>query len=65
MKKIKEDNTDLRTNFYTFDPEQKSFTGAAYEALSSIKLKKGKYLITFSFNLKATNQWMYLYMNQG
>lgn len=27
-------------------------------------LDKGKYLITFSFQLKATNQWLYLYLGQ-
>lgn len=26
-------------------------------------MKKGKYLITFSFQLKATNQWLYLYLD--
>lgn len=44
--------------------KEQSFNGAGYEPVASIKLKKGKYLITFSFQLKATNQWLYLYLGQ-
>jgi hypothetical protein len=49
------------TTYYGATLEQKTYNGAAYEALASIKLPKGKYLLTFNFLLKASNQWVYLY----
>ena len=36
-----------------------------YDSLCEAKLPKGKYLLTFSFLLKASNQWMYLYFGHG
>lgn len=65
MKNIRQENANQGNTFYSFQPEEQTFNGQGYETLSSIRLKKGKYLITFSFMLKATNQWLYLYMNQG
>lgn len=64
MKDIKENGADHCGNFYSYEPDEKSFNGANYEPMAGIKLKKGKYLITFSFQLKATNQWLYLYLGQ-
>jgi hypothetical protein len=49
------------TTYYGATLEQKSYNGATYDPLASIKLPKGKYLLTFSFLVKATNQWIYLY----
>ena len=40
-------------------------TGTNYEEIKSLKLKKGKYMLTMSFMVKATSQWIYLYLNQG
>jgi hypothetical protein len=65
MRKVKELNSQGGSTMYTYEPEEKLFNGASYQTLSSIKLKKGKYMITFSFMLKAHNQWLYLYLNQG
>lgn len=33
--------------------------------MGSIKLPKGKFLLTISFLLKANNSWLYVYMNNG
>jgi hypothetical protein len=65
LKKIREDNVEGGNTLCSYKPDDQHFSGASYETLSSIKLKKGKYLITFSFMLKATNQWLYIYLNQG
>lgn len=62
MRIIKEKELSQDGNYYSFQPKQESYNGASYENLASIRLKKGKYLITFSFQLKATNQWLYLYL---
>ena len=44
--------------------KEKSFNvGNNYESLGSIKLKKGKYLITFSCLARVTNQLMYIFFN--
>jgi hypothetical protein len=62
IKDIKESNDKNKVStFYGATLEQKSYSSSAYEALASLKLPKGKYLITFNFLLKATNQWIYLY----
>lgn len=45
---------------------QKNFSvGNNFETFSEITIPKGKYLITWSFLAKATNQLMYCYLNQG
>lgn len=48
---------------YSFSMKEESYNGTNYEPVAGIKLKKGKYLITFSFQLKAINQWLYLYLD--
>ena len=53
------------TTFYGANLEQKNYNGAGYENLATINLPKGKYLITFNFLAKTTNQWMYIYFGQG
>lgn len=40
-------------------------SGTGYDPIASIKLPKGKYILTISFMVKANNSWMYLYFNQG
>jgi len=46
--------------------EQKCYSNnATYDPVATIKLPKGKYMLTFSFLLKAQNQWFYIYFNQG
>ncbi len=46
--------------------DAKSYSsGANYEEIAVIKLPKGKYVLTLSFLVKATNSWMYLYFQQG
>lgn len=50
----------------TMQIEEKAYnTGNNYESIGSIRLSKGKYLLTLSFLLKASNQWIYIYFNQG
>jgi hypothetical protein len=49
--------TNLDQKFYN--------NNSTYEPLVSIKLPKGKYMLTFSYLLKAQNQWFYVYLNQG
>lgn len=66
VKELKENNEKNKiTTYVGATLEQKSYNGANYEPIASIKLPKGKYLITINFLLKAQNQWMYLYFNQG
>ena len=49
-----------------YDPrEQKFAAGSTFETFSEITIPQGKYLITFTFLGKATNQLMYMYLNQG
>ena len=38
---------------------------STYEPIASIKLSKGKYLLTFNMLMKATNTWGYVYFKQG
>ncbi len=52
-------------NMCNVKTEDQYFNGATYETLISINLPKGKYILTFSFLLKANNTWLYLYLNQG
>lgn len=50
----------------TVQEEDKSYnSNANYEQIASIKLPKGKYILTLSFLVKANSLWMYLYFNQG
>ena len=66
IKDLKENNE--KNNLSTFcgsTLEQKSYNGAAYDPIASIKLPKGKYLLTLNFMAKCQNQWIYLYFNQG
>ncbi len=64
LREMKENCDDQGGNYYSYEPEEKSFNGAGYESMAGIRLKKGKYLLTFSFQVKATNQWIYLYLGQ-
>lgn len=67
--KLIKDNEKNNNNVVRAGPvelEQKSYnSGAIYETIGSIKLPKGKHVITISFLTKATNSWMYLYFQQG
>ena len=46
--------------------EQKAYaTQNTYEPIASIKLAKGKYLLTFNLLIKANNAWAYIYFRQG
>lgn len=66
IRDLKESNAKAKiTTYYGATLEQKSYSGAGYDALASIKLPKGKYLLTFNFLLKANNQWIYLYFGEG
>lgn len=50
----------------TVQEEDKSYnSGENYESVASIKLPKGKFIMTLSYLVKATNSWMYLYFQQG
>lgn len=49
LKIIKEKEIQQDGNYYSFEPKEDQYNGASYENVASIKLKKGKYLITFSF----------------
>ena len=68
-KKIKELKSSKDKNkaatYYGGQLDTKSFTGAGYETIATVKLPKGKYLLTFNFLAKATSSWMYLYLNEG
>jgi len=49
-----------------YDLKSKHFAaGITFETFSEISLPKGKFLITWTFLAKATNQLMYMYLNQG
>ena len=66
VKKLKESKEHNKLNtYYGGVLEQKSYNGTTYEPVATIKLPKGKYLLTFNFLLKATSSWIYLYLNQG
>ena len=45
--------------------EEKHYHGSGYEPIGSIRLPKGKYLLTFNFLLKTTAGGIYVYFNQG
>ena len=62
IRDLKDSNARSKiTTYYGATLEQKSYNGAGYDVLASVKLPKGKYLLTFNFLLKANNQWIYLY----
>lgn len=66
VKELKESNEKSKiTTYYGANLEQKSYNSQNYENLVSLKLPKGKYLLTFNFLCRATNSWIYLYFNQG
>lgn len=66
IKELRESNDkDKVATFYAANLDAKTYTGAAYEAVATIKLPKGKYLLTFNFLLKANSSWLYLYLNEG
>jgi hypothetical protein len=66
VKELKEsnENSNIKT-YYGAVLEQRSYSSANYETLASVRLPKGKYLLTLNFLVKATNSWIYLYLNQG
>lgn len=46
--------------------DDKSYnSGSNYDVIATVKLPKGKHILTISFLVKATNSWMYLYFQQG
>jgi hypothetical protein len=48
------------------DLKEKNFSaGNNFETFSEITIPSGKYLVTWTFLAKATNQLMYIYLNQG
>ena len=66
IKEMKSSNEKNKlTTFYGSTLEQKTYSGNTYESMASIKLPKGKYLLTFNFLLKASSSWLYIYLNQG
>ena len=66
VRDLKESNEKNKlTTFYGATLEQKNYTGTTYEPFVTVKLPKGKYLLTCNFLMKATNSWMYIYLNQG
>ena len=66
VKNLKESKEHNKLNtYYGGLLEQKNYTGSTYEPIASIKLAKGRYLLTFNFLLKANSSWIYIYLNQG
>ena len=66
MKDIKEKNDPSPHTTYvgSLVNEERHFSSANFEPIGSIRLPKGKYLLTISFLVKANNQMIYLYINQ-
>lgn len=66
MKEIKEKNEETPNSALCGVPmiDEKYYTGATFETISSVKLKKGRHLITFTCLVKATNQLIYFMYNQ-
>jgi len=68
-KKIKDlKENDEKNNLVTYcgaTLQTISYNGASYDPLASIKLPKGKYLLTFNFMARCQSQWIYLYFGQG
>jgi hypothetical protein len=67
-KRIREakENCPAGTTLAAYAMEQKHYSsGSTYEPLISLKLPKGRWLLTFSYLLKAQNQWFYIYFGQG
>ena len=59
-------NDKKKTFYIKHNPkEQKFMAGNTFEPFSEITIPKGKYLLTWTFFAKATNQLMYMYLNQG
>ena len=66
IRELKESNDKNKiATYYGANLDTKTYNSAAYEALATIKLPKGKYLLTFNFLLKANNSWLYIYLNEG
>lgn len=61
------DNVDKRDGLITTkELKERNFAGTnTFDPFIEIVLPKGKYLITWTFFAKATNQLMYIYLNQG
>jgi hypothetical protein len=57
----KKDGMLIETNL----KEKNYSAGNNFEPFIEISLPKGKYLITWTFLAKATNQLMYIYLNSG
>ena len=50
----------------TIQEDEKLYnSGSAFEVIASIKLPKGKHLLTISFLAKTNNSLMYFYFQQG
>ncbi len=63
LREKEEDPRDVLCNADLIDQKTYNST-SSYEPIGTIRLPKGTYLITISFLLKATNQWLYIYLNQ-
>lgn len=63
--KVLKDNDKSGPNIVRCGPvqeDEKTYnTGANYDQIATIKLPKGKYILTLSFLTKPTNSWMYVY----
>ena len=65
VKDLKSSNEDK--NFKTLCSrifEENNYNGAGHEPFATIKLPKGKYMLTVNFLLKATRSVFYIYFNQ-
>lgn len=66
LKTLKDDPASSSANYANIpDSNEKYMNSGGYDAMGSIRLNKGKYLLTISFLLKTNNQWLYIYVNQG
>ena len=65
VRELSQHKHKLPISYYGGHLERKSYNGQNYEPLATVKLPKGRYLLTFSFLLNCQNQWIYLYLNQG